>query len=217
MVIRIALVNDYEVVVRGLATMLRSYRERVHVVELDLNTSVAEDVDIAMYDTFANPRGDREEIQSLAADPRVGKVAVYTWNLDPGLITAALSDGASGYLSKALPAKDLVEALEAIHRGTVVRPDQSEGRVSAVIGGDWPGREEGLTAREAEILALITQGLSNQEIAERTYLSLNSIKTHIRSCYRRIGVSTRTNAVLWGIEHGFRPDRPSRRSADEDF
>jgi NarL family two-component system response regulator LiaR len=54
---------------------------------------------------------------------------------------------------------------------------------------------------------LITQGLSNAEIAERTHLSINSIKTYIRSCYRRIGASSRTNAVLWGIEHGFRPDR----------
>ncbi len=65
----------------------------------------------------------------------------------------------------------------------------------------------GLTEREAEILALITQGLANAEIAERTNLSINSIKTYIRGCYRSIGATSRTNAVLWGIEHGFRPDR----------
>lgn len=80
------------------------------------------------------------------------------------------------------------------------------GTVTAV-SGDWPGREEGLTQREAEVLALIVQGLSNADIAVRAHLSPNSVKTYIRSCYRRIGASSRTQAVLWGIDHGFRPDR----------
>jgi DNA-binding NarL/FixJ family response regulator len=208
MAIRVALVNDYEVVVHGLDTMLRNYQDVIRVVELDIGADVGSDVDIAMYDTFANPRGDREEIRALAANPRVGKVVVYSWNLDPVVVADALANGASGYLSKALPAKELVASLVAVHQGVQVRPNGTEGRISAIVGGDWPGREEGLTAREAEILALITQGLSNQEVAEHTHLSINSVKTYIRSCYRRIGVTSRTNAVLWGIEHGFRPDRP---------
>lgn len=210
MIIRVALVDDYEVVVRGLDTMLRSYRDTIEVVELDAGTTVGQEVDIAMYDTFANPRGDQEEVRILIANPRVAKVVVYSWNLDADLVTAALSSGASGYLSKALPAKELVAALVAVQSGAQVRPEPAEGRTSSVIGGDWPGREEGLSAREAEILALITQGLSNHEIADRVHLSINSVKTYIRSCYRRIGVSSRTNAVLWGLEHGFRPNRPKR-------
>ena len=76
-----------------------------------------------------------------------------------------------------------------------------------LVGGDWPGREEGLTAREAEVLALITQGLTNAEIVERTGLSINSIKSYIRSCYRKIDVTSRSRAVLWGLAHGFTPDR----------
>ena len=71
----------------------------------------------------------------------------------------------------------------------------------------WPGREWGLTEREAEVLALITQGLSNQEIAERSYLSINSVKTYIRTAYRKIGVTRRSQAVVWGMKHGFEPDR----------
>ena len=73
--------------------------------------------------------------------------------------------------------------------------------------GVWPGREFGLTEREAEVLALITQGLSNQEIAERSYLSINSVKTYIRTAYRKIGVTRRSQAVVWGMKHGFEPDR----------
>ncbi|QDP98145.1 response regulator transcription factor [Microlunatus elymi] len=215
MVIRVALVNDYEVVVHGLATMLRSYQDKVLVVELDADGQVDHPVDIAMYDTFASNQGDRAEVRKLTANPRVGKVVVYSWNVEPALVTAALDNGASGYLSKALPAAELVNALTEVHRGVRVRPDGSA-KTSAVVGGDWPGREEGLTAREAEILALITQGLSNQEIAERAHLSINSIKSYIRSCYRRIGATSRTQAVLWGIEHGFRPDRVAQRPPSTD-
>ena len=72
--------------------------------------------------------------------------------------------------------------------------------------GDWPGKAAGLSSREAEIIALITQGLSNQDIADRAYLSINSVKTYIRSAYRKMQVTTRSQAVLWGVENGFRPD-----------
>ena len=72
--------------------------------------------------------------------------------------------------------------------------------------GAWPGAEHGLTAREAEVIALITQGLSNQEIAEQTYLSINSVKTYIRTAYRKIDVTRRSQAVAWGLKHGFDPD-----------
>ena len=65
---------------------------------------------------------------------------------------------------------------------------------------------EGLTDREAEVLALITQGKTNIEIAAVMYLSINTVKSYIRSAYHRIGVTTRSHAILWGIEHGFRPD-----------
>ena len=64
----------------------------------------------------------------------------------------------------------------------------------------------GLSQRESEIVALIAQGLSNAEVASRAYLSINSVKTHIRSAYRKMGVASRTQAVLWATEHGFRQD-----------
>ncbi|WP_415854488.1 response regulator transcription factor [Sinomonas sp. G460-2] len=204
--IRVALVNDYEVVVRGLQAMLRSYADVLHVVELDASEDVAQAVDITLYDTFAAPQGDREEVRQLASNPLSGKVVVYTWDLDSARAAAALANGASGYLSKGLTAGQLAAALQDLHG------DDPQARVllegsARTIGGDWPGREEGLTQRESEVLALITQGLSNAAIADRTSLSPNSVKTYIRSCYRRIGVSSRSNAILWGIDHGFRPDR----------
>ena len=73
-------------------------------------------------------------------------------------------------------------------------------------GTDWPGRGEGLTDRESEILALITQGMSNADVARLTYLRPNTVKSYIRNVYRKIHVESRTQAVLWGVAHGFTPD-----------
>jgi DNA-binding NarL/FixJ family response regulator len=203
--IRIALVNDYEVVVAGVAHLLDRYRDRVVVTEIDLTEPVAEDVDIALYDNFAQGEADHDDIEALIASPQAQRVVVYTWNFDEHLVQAALTKGTDGYLSKALPASDLVDALERVHGGEVVVSEApNRGRLS--VGQDWPGRSEGLTERESEILALITQGRTNSEIGAITYLSINSIKTHIRSAYRKIGATSRTQAVLWGIEHGFRTD-----------
>jgi DNA-binding NarL/FixJ family response regulator len=207
MPIRLALVNDYEVVVRGLAEMLRSYTDAFDIVELNADMPVQQVVDIALYDTFAQAQGDGEGVARLLANPRVDKLVVYSWNLQESLRATTMQRGVSGYLSKSLTASELTAALQRVARGeTVISPDPAGAR-TAVVGGDWPGREEGLTAREAEVLALITQGLSNVDIATRTSLSINSIKSYIRSCYRKIDASSRSQAVLWGATHGFLPDR----------
>ena len=203
--IRVALVNDYDVVVLGLARILERYDDRLVIAEIDTNEPVEDVVDLVLYDSFAQPESDRGEIAELVANPRTGAVVVYTWNLHPELVERARSQGARGYLSKALPARDFVAALEAVHAGEVV-VSEVPGRVRPANGLDWPGRGEGLTDRESEILALITQGLSNADVAAHTYLSPNTVKSYIRSVYRKIGAESRTQAVLWGVNHGFVPD-----------
>ena len=203
--ISVALVDDYEIVLIGLAHVLDRYPQRVVVAEIDANRPLSDHVDIVLYDSFAQPEADHDEIEVLINNPHARRVAVYTWNFHPDLIDIAMRKGANGYLSKTLPARALVGALEAIHAGeTVISP--SPGRARPTTGLDWPGRSEGLTDRESEILALITQGKSNAEVAATAFLSLNSVKSYIRSTYRKIGVKSRTQAVLWGVEHGFQPD-----------
>jgi two-component system, NarL family, response regulator LiaR len=205
--ITVALVNDYDVVLAGLARMLDRYRDRAVIVEIDANEPVEEPVDVVLYDSFAQPESDRDEVATLVANPRARRVVVYSWNLHPYLIDNARRQGVHGYLSKTLSARDLVAALEAVHAGETVVSDPPPRRARSAVGLDWPGRTEGLTDRESEILALITQGMSNAEVAELTFLSPNTVKSYIRAIYRKIGVGSRTQAVLWGVEHGFTPDR----------
>ncbi len=203
--ITVALVDDYDVVLLGVAQMIDQYRDRVTIAEIDTNEPLVDTVDIVLYDSFAQPESDHDAIRILVDNPRARRVVVYTWNFHPDLITTARRQGVHGYLSKTLPARDLVTALEAVHSGQIVISDPPP-RARSSSGLDWPGRGEGLTDRESEILALITQGKSNAEVAATTFLSPNTVKSYIRNIYRKIDVGSRTQAVLWGVNNGFTPD-----------
>jgi NarL family two-component system response regulator LiaR len=200
--LRLAIVDDYAVVIAGIASFLAA--EHIDVVETGASEPVISDVDIVLFDTFAQIQGEGIGIEDFVRDSDA-RVVIYSWNLHPRLIEQAMAAGARGYLSKVLSGPQIVAALERVMSGEIViLPGDQETSVGGA--GDWPGRSAGLSPREAEVIALITQGLSNQEIAERAFLSINSVKTYIRSAYHKIHVTSRSQAVLWGVDNGFRPD-----------
>lgn len=202
--LRITLINDDEIVRRGVVAMLSRYDAQIGFAEHA--NPASPQVDIALVDTFVTGHGHGPHLARLIADPRIRRTVVYTWNFQPWLAREVIEQGASGYLSKSLTAAQLVAALQQVHEGmTVVSPSA---RTNTVLGSDWPGRAAGLTAREAEVLSLITAGLSNADIATRMSLSPNSIKSYVRSGYRKIDVTTRSQAVLWGIAHGMGTAQP---------
>ena len=181
--IRLAIVNDFEVVVAGVTSMLAPYRDRVEIVELDPTALRTGSVDLVLYDTFGLLHRDRSHLIDLVARSRA-KVVVFSWSLRRADIDLAYVAGAAGYLSKSLPAAEIVAALESVHAGRTVEqgpiaPDATPG--TGRESGDWPGRGSGLSLRESEVLVYITQGLSNQEIAQVCYLGINTVKTYILS------------------------------------
>lgn len=221
--IRVAIVNDYEIVVAGVAAVLAPFADRVTVVELDSGLPTVSEVDLVLYDTFGQKQGDHIDPSELVRDSSA-RVVVFSWNTQADLVERAVARGAAGYLSKSMTAAQLVASLEQVAAGEVVLPsadaqdrDDPDGpsEPRPETQGAWPGAEHGLTAREAEVVALITQGFSNQEIASQCYLSINSVKTYIRTAYRKMGVGRRAQAVLWGIEHGFTPDHVRVVADDE--
>lgn len=198
-----AVVDDFELVVAGVARMLEPHGRLVEVVELEASCAVEADVDVALYDTFAQAEAHEDEVQSLIDNPRAGRVAVYTWNFSTELVEAALGRGACGYLSKGLEGGALASAIGRIHIGEIVVAEGSRPDGPLRNPGDWPGRLQGLTEREAEILALLTEGCSNAEIGRVLFISVNSVKTHLQGLYRKLDVHRRTQAVSWGLQHGF--------------
>lgn len=204
--VRVAIANDYEIVVAGVAAALAPYDDRIEVVELDVGTSPEAEVDVVLYDTFGQPQGVHIDIKRFAQEDRA-RLVIFSWNVDSALIEQTLGMGARGYVAKSATAADLVEAIERVHQGESVimarEGDKDFGR--------WPGDEYGLSNREAEVLALVTQGLSNADICEQTLITNNTLKTYVRNLYRKIGVTRRSQAVLWGVQHGFTLEHVRRR------
>ena len=205
--VTVALRNDYEVVVRGLATMLEPYAAQVRVVELDSRVNPVLPVDVTLYDTFSQHEADADGMTEILADPHVGRLVVYTWSSEPELVRSAMERGVAGYVDKGASAEELVDAILRVSRGEQVTPDEERPAEppTRLAAAAYPGKEHGLSPREAEVVALITQGLTNEQITQRCYLTINTVKTYIRGAYAKIGVTRRAEAVRWGIEHGMLP------------
>lgn len=204
--VRVAIVNDYEIVVAGLAALVEAHADRVEIVAVEAGNVPGVPVDVALYDTFAMPGARTPAIDDLVGQPGIGCVVLYTWNITPAMLAEVQRHKVWAVLPKSLSAVELVAALEAAHRGEADLPVPMA-PVREIGAAYWPGKAQGLTPRESEVISLIVQGVSNEEIADWMYLSINSVKSYIRSAYRTMGVTTRSQAILWGVDHGMRPAR----------
>ncbi|AWH94632.1 helix-turn-helix transcriptional regulator [Dietzia psychralcaliphila] len=200
MAVRVSVVNDYTVVIAGVHALLAPYPDRVEVVVNGPGSRDGVPVDVLLFDTFASPVNWRARCSSMVLDPTIGAVAVYSFVTDPRAVEEAFASGVTGYLSKSLSGEDLVGAVERVAAGEQVRLLGHDGEYASA--GLWPTGEAGLSPRESEMLALIAQGRSNEEIASACYLSINTVKTYIRDAYRKIGVTTRPQAVAWAMRSG---------------
>jgi DNA-binding NarL/FixJ family response regulator len=218
---RVALANDYIVVVAGLSALLEPFSDRIEIVDWLLfcggdepadEFPVPHDgadlvaphpgreplhaaVDLVLFDTFGRPELGLGALEELLVHPRARRVALYTGETDRHRISGALEMGIAGVVSKSLPATALVRALERMVEGEVVVQLGDVPSSAARLTPNWPGRRRGLSERESEVLALITQGLRNQEIAQSLYLSVDTVKSHVKAVYRKLGVRNRAAAV----------------------
>jgi DNA-binding NarL/FixJ family response regulator len=130
-------------------------------------------------------------------------VVAMARDLRPDLAARALAKGVDACVTLAGDVDEILEVIRSAVAG--------EGQPDAAGTGSEPGpfavlgEEVGLTPRETDILRLLTLGMSNQQIADECFLSINSVKSYIRSAYRRIGATSRSQAVVWCIQHGFEP------------
>ena len=196
--ISVAVINDYDLVVRGVESMLAPFDDRVRLIGSELGSPPHQSADVALFDTFA---GRRRTLARAAEMVRVGAaehVVLYTWDAAPEFVREARDAGASGVLLKTRSGELLVDSLERIASGEKVGLSPGNGVESG------PPVVE-LSDRESEVLALIALGLTNAEIADELYLSIETVKTYVKRLYAKLGVHNRAQAALAASTHQLTP------------
>ncbi len=157
--------------------------------------------DVVIYDVFGlhldGGDGLKHELRAHA-----GRVLALGRILQPGLTARALDLGAVASISIGAEGEEFAAAIHAAAAGHLADGSVHD-LANRVVRQRHLGRDRGLTTREQQILALIVAGAANDLIADQLFLSINTVKTLIRSAYKKVGVTTRAQAVAWGVEHGF--------------
>jgi DNA-binding NarL/FixJ family response regulator len=185
--ITVGVYDEPDLIVSGIGGMLARHGR---VVTLAPDTP-ATAVDLVLCDPIGRAV-QIEEYLDLVGALTLAPVLVFTWSKSPSNVRRSLAAGARGYLSKGVSAADFVAAVNAIHRGEPMAP-----LVDAATN------DVQLSVRETEVLDLICRGMSNLEIADQLFVSVNSVKTYVRQIYQKVGVTRRAQAVAWGLEHGY--------------
>ena len=211
--VRLVLVDDHEMVIEGLKAMLMTFDDRVRVVGQAIGAEQAIDVvqdlqpDIVLCDVRMQGSSGLDLCLALREHDPNRKVVMLSVYDDEQYLFQALRVGASGYLLKSISSDELVRQLEFVHRGqTAIDPGMAAraADTAARLQRDefWPGVRQGLTQRESEILSYVVNGLSNRGIATKLVIGDETVKTHLSSIYRKLGVSDRTGAVATALREG---------------
>lgn len=165
-------------------------------------------VDVVLYDVLGLHLTDGDDLD-VAVRSHPGRVIALARALQPGLTGRALAQGAIASVPLGASADRLRAAICAIVDRRL--EDGSLGHVGDLRDPALPlGAGVHLTPREQEVLALVVAGASNEEISRALHITLNTVKSFIRTAYARIGATTRAQAAAWGVEHGF----PTRALTD---
>ncbi|MGV0808237.1 response regulator [Mycolicibacterium setense] len=211
--VRLVLVDDHEMVIEGLKAMLAAFNDRVEVVGQAVGAeravSVIEtlDPDIVLCDVRMEGSSGLDLCRVLRERDPDRKVVMLSVYDDEQYLFQALRVGAAGYLLKSISSDELVRQIEFAHGGqTAIDPGMAAraAGTAARLQRDefWPGVRQGLTQRESEILSFVVAGLSNRGIANKLVIGEETVKTHLRSIYRKLGVSDRAGAVATALREG---------------
>lgn len=200
--VRVSIINDFEVIVRGLAAQLAPYHGRVEVVDIAVRGPANGQADVVLVDTFAEQENAVATGRRMIAEGRARSLVAYTWEVERVMSRLDLGDGFAAVVSKTASADELVEAIEAVDEGRWEwNPTPAE--LARVRGSDHR-LVDPLSDRELEVVAYMADGLRNAEIAERMHVSPETVKTYASRAYTKIGARNRAQAAAWAAAAGVR-------------
>lgn len=159
--------------------------------------------DIILMDLVMDVMDGIESTKAILSDWKEAKIIIVTSFIDDEKVYPAIEAGAAGYLLKTSTAGEIANAIRATYRGeTVLEPEVTGKMMERLTRKNEPVLHEDLTNRENEILLLISEGKSNQEIADELFITLKTVKTHVSNILSKLDVEDRTQAAIYAFKHG---------------
>lgn len=206
--IRVLLVDDHEMVRLGVSSYL-SIQSDVEVVgeaengEEGYEKAMDLRPDVILMDLVMEVMDGIESTKKILKDWPEAKILIVTSFIDDEKVYPAIEAGASGYLLKTSTAHEIANAIRKTYNGErVLEPEVTTKMMEQLSNRNRHVLHEELTNREQEILLLIAQGMSNQEIADELFITLKTVKTHVSNILAKLEVEDRTQAVIYAFKHG---------------
>lgn len=202
--IKVMIVDDHSVVRSGLGAFLMAIDDLELVGEASCGEEAVQKAsevkpDVILMDLKMQGMGGVAAIRTIKHNEPKIKIIALTSYIDDGLVQGALQAGANGYLMKNVQADEMANAIRSAAVGRLtLSPEASEALSESSEYPMFPA--EDLTDRERDVLKLLTEGLSNNEIAERLIISPSTVKYHIGNIYTKLGVDSRVAAVSIAIQ-----------------
>ncbi|HAQ0224132.1 TPA: response regulator transcription factor [Enterococcus faecium] len=206
--IKVLLVDDHEMVRLGVSSYL-SIQEDIEVIgEAENGRQGYEKAmtlrpDVILMDLVMEEMDGIESTKAILKDWPEAKIIIVTSFIDDEKVYSAIEAGAAGYLLKTSTAHEIADAIRATQRGErVLEPEVTTKMMEKMSRRNEPVLHEELTNRENEILMLISEGKSNQEIADELFITLKTVKTHVSNILAKLEVEDRTQAAIYAFKHG---------------
>ncbi len=207
MMIKVLLVDDHEMVRLGLSSYL-TIQPDIEVIgeaengKIGYEKALSLRPDIILMDLVMDEMNGIESTQKILKDWPEAKIIILTSFVDDEKVYPALKAGASSYLLKTSTAHDIAAAIRSTYKGeSVLEPEVTGKMMERFSKKEEHKLHDDLTSRESEILLLIAQGKSNQDIADELFITLKTVKTHVSNILSKLQVEDRTQATIYAFKN----------------
>lgn len=205
--IKVLLIDDHEMVRLGVSAYL-SIQEDIEVIGEAENGQIGYEKalelrpDVIMMDLVMNVMDGIESTKAILKDWPEARIIIVTSFIDDEKVYPALEAGASSYMLKTSTAGEIANAIRSTYAGeSILEPEVTGKMMERFTKKKEPVLHDDLTNREQEILLLIAQGNSNQEIADQLFITLKTVKTHVSNILAKLDVEDRTQAAIYAFKH----------------